>query len=85
MKNFLAQEKRVKRKIALMSKNYKHFIIPHAIKCLENKQSRAGDRWETAKFLENRTGSDANGPLCQGIYNTSTGIAVNIFLNLNRK
>ena len=59
---------------------------------LENKESKQGDRYSTAIFLEKRLGklesssksanSSSNasasndGPLCAGIYNSTTGIKV---------
>merc|ERR1712025_667410 len=65
VRNFLAQEKRVKAKISL----------------LKSKQSKKGDRWDTAMYLEKRLGEtkdhkfDGDGPLCKGVYNSSTGWA----------
>merc|ERR1712106_868232 len=65
VRNFLAQEKRVQSKIKLM----------------QSKQSKKGDRWETAMFLEKRLGetkdhkAGGNGPLCKGVYNSTDAIA----------
>ena len=57
----------------------KHLII-------ENKQNKKGDRWETAMFLEKKLGetkdhagsTDSDGPLCKGVYNSTTAIAVRL-------
>ena len=52
----------------------------HQFIYLESKERKAGDRWETAMFLERRLGEtkdhSSNGPLCKGVFNSSTGIAV---------
>merc|ERR1719317_1892706 len=65
VRNFLAQEKRVKAKINL----------------LKSKQDKKGERWDTAMYLEKRLGETkdhtflGDGPLCKGVYNSTKGRA----------
>ena len=68
VRNFLAQEKRVGSKLALM----------------QSKQSKQNKYVESGIFLEKRLGSTkdhkTNGPLCKGVYNDTTGIKVTMIL-----
>ena len=68
VRNFLAQEKRVGSKLALM----------------QAKQSKQNKYVESGVFLERRLGSTkdhkTNGPLCKGVYNDTTGIKVTMIV-----